>query len=72
MKNTTLPTNKTKEYLTTQEIWLLHELQLENIPISLVTSIPSVETYNNIINKKYHITRLTKRYKEALYQKLKL
>ena len=29
---------------------------LENIPISLVTSIPSIETYNNIVNKKYHIT----------------
>jgi primosomal protein N' (replication factor Y) len=38
---------------------------LENIPINLVTSIPSVETYNNIINKKYNITTLTKRYKEA-------
>jgi len=29
---------------------------LENIPINLVTSIPSIETYNNIVNKKYHIT----------------
>ncbi len=38
---------------------------LENIPINLVTSIPSVETYNNIINKKYHITKLDTRYKEA-------
>ena len=38
---------------------------LENIPISLVTSIPSVETYNNIVNKKYYITKLKKRYKEA-------
>jgi len=28
---------------------------LENIPINLVTSIPSIETYNNIINKKYYI-----------------
>ena len=32
----------------------------ENIPINLVTSIPSVETYNNIINKKYNITRINK------------
>ena len=39
---------------------------LEKIPIHLVTSIPSIETYNNIINKKYFITRLKKRYKEAL------
>jgi len=38
---------------------------LEGIPISLVTSIPSIETYNNIINKKYYVTKLEKRYKEA-------
>ena len=38
---------------------------LEDIPINLVTSIPSVETYNNIINKKYYITKLNKRYREA-------
>ena len=38
---------------------------LENIPINLITSIPSVETYNNIVNKKYNVTRLNKRYKEA-------
>ena len=38
---------------------------LENIPINLVTSIPSIETYNNIINKKYNITKLDKRYREA-------
>ena len=38
---------------------------LENIPINLVTSIPSIETYNNIVNKKYRTTKLNKRYKEA-------
>jgi primosomal protein N' (replication factor Y) len=38
---------------------------LENIPINLVTSIPSIETYSNIVNKKYHVTKLTKRYREA-------
>jgi len=38
---------------------------IENIPINLVTSIPSIETYNNIINKKYYSTKLNKRYKEA-------
>ena len=38
---------------------------LENIPINLVTSIPSIETYNNIINKKYYITKLNKRYRKA-------
>jgi len=38
---------------------------LENIPINLVTSIPSIETYNNIISKKYYTTKLNKRYREA-------
>ena len=38
---------------------------LENIPINLVTSIPSIETYNNIVNKKYRITKLERRYREA-------
>ena len=41
----------------------------ESIPIHLVTSIPSVETYNNIKNKKYKITRIKKRYKDASFPK---
>ena len=45
---------------------------LENIPINLVTSIPSIETYNNVINKKYYITRLNKRYKEASLPKIEI
>jgi len=45
---------------------------LENIPINLVTSILSIETYNNIINKKYYITNLNKRYREASLPNLKL
>mgnify|MGYP006086761225 CR=1 FL=1 len=45
---------------------------IENIPIILVTSIPSVETYNNIINKKYQITRMSKRYKEASLPKFEI
>ncbi len=45
---------------------------IENIPISLVTSIPSIETYNNVINKKYQITRLSKRYKEASLPKFEI
>ena len=45
---------------------------LENIPINLVTSIPSVETYNNIINKKYYITKLKKRYKAASLPSIKI
>ena len=38
---------------------------LEKIPVNLITSIPSVETYNNIINKKYYLTELKNRYREA-------
>ena len=37
----------------------------ENIPINLITSIPSVETFNNILNKKYSTSILKKRYKNA-------
>ena len=45
---------------------------LEKIPINLITSIPSVETYNNIVNKKYNITTLSKRYKEASLPSIKI
>jgi len=38
---------------------------LENIPINLVTSIPSIETFNNIFNQKYYVTKLKKRYLQA-------
>ena len=37
---------------------------IENIPIHLVTSIPSMETYNNIKNKKYGLINITKRYND--------
>ena len=37
----------------------------ENIPVLLITSIPSVETFNNVIKKKYSISRLKKRYQDA-------
>ena len=36
---------------------------IENIPVLLSTSIPSLETYNNVKNKKYRITKLEKRFK---------
>ena len=36
----------------------------ENIPIHLVTSIPSIETYNNICNKKYRHIKISKRFNE--------
>ena len=45
---------------------------LENIPINLVTSIPSIETYNNIIDKKYHITKLNSRYQKATLPKIEI
>ena len=45
---------------------------LENIPINLITSIPSIETYNNIVNKKYYLTKLNKRYKGAPLPKIEI
>ena len=36
----------------------------ENIPIDLVSSIPSIETYNNIKNKKYRHTKIFRRYND--------
>ena len=44
----------------------------ENIPINLITSIPSVETFNNIINKKYSTSILKKRYKNASLPKFEI
>ena len=37
----------------------------ENIPINLITAVPSLETYENIKKKKYRISKLTQRYKNA-------
>ncbi len=37
----------------------------ENIPINLVTAVPSIETYENIKKGKYNISRLRQRYKNA-------
>ena len=37
----------------------------ENIPINLITAVPSVETYENIKKKKYNISKLNLRYKNA-------
>ena len=45
---------------------------IENIPINLITSIPSIETYNNIVNKKYYLTKLNKRYKGAALPKIEI
>ena len=37
----------------------------ENIPINLITAVPSIETYENIQKGKYSISRLEQRYKNA-------
>ena len=37
----------------------------ENIPINLITAVPSIETYENIKKGKYTISRLHKRYQNA-------
>ena len=37
----------------------------EKIPVNLITSVPSVETYENIKKKKYSISKLEQRYKNA-------
>ncbi len=41
----------------------IYRASIENIPILLSTSVPSLETYKNVKNKKYNFTRLEKRYK---------
>ena len=37
----------------------------ENIPINLITAVPSIETYENIRKGKYSLSRLEKRYLNA-------
>ena len=37
----------------------------ENIPINLITAVPSIETYENMIKKKYTYSRIISRYKNA-------
>jgi len=37
----------------------------ENIPVNLVTAVPSIETFENIQKGKYSLSRLTERYKNA-------
>ena len=37
----------------------------ENIPINLVTAVPSIETYENVKKGKYTISRLEQRYQNA-------
>ena len=44
----------------------------EKTPVYLITSIPSVETFNNIIKKKYSVSKLNKRYQNASMPSLKI
>ena len=37
----------------------------ENIPINLISAVPSIETYENIKKGKYSVSKLDKRYKDA-------
>ena len=37
----------------------------ENIPVNLITAVPSIETYENIKKGKYKISKLKKRYQNA-------
>tara|TARA_B100001057_G_scaffold315642_1_gene315790 strand:- start:1510 stop:3465 length:1956 start_codon:yes stop_codon:yes gene_type:complete len=37
----------------------------ENIPINLISAVPSIETYENIKKKKYSFSKLTERYQNA-------
>ena len=44
----------------------------ENIPIHLITSIPSIETYNNILKKKYVKVVIKNRYEDFPLPKTKI
>jgi primosomal protein N' (replication factor Y) len=44
----------------------------ENIPTVLVTSVPSLETFNHIQNKKYNVTKLKNRFSDFPLPKAKI
>ncbi len=44
----------------------------ERIPVNLVTSVPSIETYNNIKNKKYRHIKIFKRFDDYPLPKAKI
>ena len=44
----------------------------EKIPIHLVSSVPSIETYNNIKNKKYRLIKINKRFENYPLPKTKI
>tara|TARA_B100001121_G_scaffold297804_1_gene304677 strand:- start:567 stop:2522 length:1956 start_codon:yes stop_codon:yes gene_type:complete len=44
----------------------------ENIPINLITAVPSIETFENVQKGKYSISRLEKRYQNASLPKYEI
>ncbi len=44
----------------------------ENIPIYLISSVPSLETFNNIKNKKYNHTKIKQRYSNFPFPEAKV
>ncbi len=44
----------------------------ENIPINLITAVPSIETYDNIKKGKYTVSKLEKRYRDASLPKYEI
>ncbi len=44
----------------------------ENIPINLITAVPSIETYNNIKKGKYSLSKLEQRYLNASLPKYEI
>ncbi len=46
--------------------------KFEKIPIHLVTSVPSIETYNNICKKKYRHVKIIKRFENSPLPKTKI
>ena len=46
--------------------------KFENIPIHLVTAVPSIETFKNVCNKKYRHIKILKRYNDIPLPKTKI
>jgi primosomal protein N' (replication factor Y) len=44
----------------------------ENIPVNLITSVPSIETFENIKKKKYKVSKIENRYQNASLPKYEI
>ena len=44
----------------------------ENIPVNLITAVPSIETFDNIKKGKYSLSKLNKRYQDASLPKYEI